>query len=405
MPVEIEHVGLNAAGLAELVDVGLVKMVGQGRAQMHRTLRAEVRKRLAETALDGPVLAQLLRRAESVRYFETAATVAESEQAASIIRDAGLPEETAGECLAVLGSFQARKDTKAAAKWYEMALKLLPPPDDDELSAIQAQLICACLQGVTRAVLRSRIASVSEKRLARERLVAVPGMAAKFPDDPAVQIAASRADAMDGLLRRQIAETVVDPDEQLSALKEALEQLRRSAATRRMWVLEDSPDIDRSLFNISGTLVLVAKAVNDQREVRPLLDEAERAYMEIGRIRARRYRTENLEEVITCVNGRGIVSFYRAILQPELSASERMAAIKMARDHAYRAMMVREGLASRDGLSEDSMKSAKILAKTVVLQHHMAARMNHVKRDAMPDLLKETLVEHERLVVTEVKSW
>ena len=404
VPVVITDVTQNAqearAAVVQLDDLGLVQRTEGDRVMMHRLIRAAARK-ILEDEIDGAAVARLLLNPHSARYFETAATIADLDEFAGLLERSDLPDEPKAECLAVLGSFQERKDSKASATWFEMALDHLPRPNA-VVDPRHAETLASCLQGVARAVFRSQTAEADEWREARDRLAPVAAMARQFPDDTTVQIAASRADAMDALLRRKLAASFDDPAARRAELENALEQLERSAARREELIPEVTADIDRSKFNIPGTLIGLAKA-STAAEAGPLLDRAEEIYTYVYGVRVSRYRTRDSEEVITCVNGLGVVNYYRAVLLPEVSVEERLDYLKTARDHATEAMRVRESLAWPGGLSSDSLKSASVVAKTLLLQNDLAARMHDTsgeslaKPDAFDKLVREVSKEHELL--------
>jgi hypothetical protein len=405
VPVAITDVKQNPqesqSTAAQLEDLGLVQRIEGDNVVMHRLIRAAARKVL-EDEIDGVAVADLLLNPHSARYFETAATITDLDEFAAVLKRSDIPDEPKAECLAVLGSFQERKDSKASATWFEMALDHLPAPDA-VVDPGQAETVASCLQGVARAVFRSQTAEADEWRQARERLAPVATMAQRFPDDTAVQIAASRADAMDALLRRKLAATIDDPTARRAELEEALAQLERSAARREELIPEVTADIDRSKFNIPGTLVGLAKA-STPAEAGPLLDRAEEIYTYVYGVRVSRYRTRDSEEVITCVNGLGLVNYYRAVLLPDIAVEERLDYLKTARDHATEAMRVRESLAWPGGISSDSLKSASVVAKTLMLQNDLAARMHDTsgkslaRPDAFDKLVREAGKEHELLV-------
>lgn len=404
VPVSVADIAQGSdAGVAaqELIDLGLVQRVEGDRVVMHRLIREAARDYLAEDAVDSEVLARLLLDSNSARYFEAAATISELDQIAGLLERSGLEDSVKAECLAALGSFQERKDSKASAEWFGLALKRLPDPGA-VTEPRQAQLIASCLQGLARAVFRSQTAEVEEWSQARAGLAPIVPMAGRFPNDTAVQIAASRADAMDALLRRKLAATIEDPIARRAELEKALEQLERSAARREELIPEVTADIDRSKFNIPGTLIGLAKA-STAAEVGPLLDRAEEIYSYVLGVRLRRYGTRQSEEVITCVNGLGVVNYYRAVLLPGISVADRLDYLKTSREQATEAMGVRESLAWPGGLSSDSLKSASLAAKAIMLQQDLAGKMKDMagkmlaKPDAFDDLVREAGKEHELL--------
>lgn len=384
-----------ASAAAELADVGLVQRVDDSSAAMHRSIRAAARDLVADATLDSQVLAQLLLNPPSARHFEAAATVTELSALADLLTRSGLPSDTVGECLWALGSFQERKDSTASAAWFEQALKHLPPPDD-VVDPRQAVIVAACVQGVARSALRRPAAAIEEKVAARESLTPVFRLGDRFPEDIPVQLAVSRADAMDALLRRQLAKAIEDAERRRSELRESLDQLERSAERRAELVHEVTADIDRSRFNIPGTLIDLAKE-GEPHKAAETLDRAAAIYREVHDVRVRRYRTEESEEVITCVHGQAIVNYYRAVLIPNLTVSERQALLITAVDQASQAMRVRQRLASPALMSEDSLKSTSLATKALLLLHDIGEASRVAKAGAFGALVDEATAEHELL--------
>jgi hypothetical protein len=386
---------LAGSAVAELADVGLVQRVDDTSVVMHRSVRAAARDAIADDDLDAQALAQLLRNPPSARHFEAAATVTELSSMADLLTLSGLPPNMSGECLWALGSFQERKDSKASAAWFEHALRYLPPPDD-VVDPQQAVIVAACLQGIARSAFRRPAAAIEEKTAARTSLTPIHRLGERFPDDVPVQLAVSRADAMDALLRRQLAKTIEDAERRRSELRESLDQLERSAERRAELVQEVTADIDRSRFNIPGTLIDLAKE-GEPGEAAEMLDRAAAIYREVHAVRVRRYRTEEDEEVITCVNGQAIVNYFRAVLIPGLAVPERQRLLSEAFEQALKAMQVRQRQATPDLMSGDSLKSTSLAAKALLLLHDIGEASRVAKAGAFSALLNEATAEHELL--------
>jgi uncharacterized protein YyaL (SSP411 family) len=203
---------------------------------------------------------------------------------------------------------------------------------------------------------------------------------------------------MDALLRRSLAGQLSEPFQRRTELQAALDQLERSAERRLELVQEVTADIDRSRFNIPGTLIGLAKE-GDPKEAEGLLDRAESIYQEVHAVRARRYRTEESEEVITCTNGEAITNYYRAVLVPDLSAAERLSLLNTAFDQASEAMRVRQRLASPEQVSGDSIKSTTLATKALLLMQDLAEAIQVTSADAFIRVLAEVTPEHERIAL------
>lgn len=356
----------------ELADLGLVQLVSDDQVVMHRTIREAAAQHFGDTQDVADTLVRLLSDASANRRFEASTTVAELQHFAELLDRAQAEDQTVAKCFHALGSFQERRNSAASADWFSKAMARLPDPAD-VTSPEQAQLIASCLQGIARAAFRGK--DVQPKLEARDLLTPVYELGARFPEDLGVQVSVSRADAMDALLRRNLADSIDDAAARRQEKLEALDQLERSAALRAELLSADSPDVDRSRFNIPGTLATLSKEARPE-EVKGLLDRADDLYREIHRVRSRRYRTQELEEVITCVNGLAVVNLNRAMLQPDLTPSQRVALLERAHDQANEAREVRQRLAAPSPVSGDSAKSAALAAKALMLLQGISGAVN-----------------------------
>jgi hypothetical protein len=175
-----------------------------------------------------------------------------------------------------------------------------------------------------------------------------------------------------GLLLRQRAGRRAAPDEQLKWLRQARVILERSAAERAELAGAGSPDVDRSLYNLGGLEIRLAQ-VDDEMSAADHLDRALRHYKEVYRIRFERYRTEELEEVVCCVNGYALVEYYRAILLAAPDA-QRLQCLRRAGDYVADAVRIRqqiglsaEGEHSRPGTDSTDSKDSRDTAKSLEL--------------------------------------
>lgn len=366
-PVPVDPADLGAlAGdplsTAELVRRGLVTTAGNAQLSIHRSVRSAARERLAHATTDAESLSRLLAEPRTARYFVTAATVTDLEEIAAALRAGELPTDVEAACFYQLGAFQERKDSSASAVWFQHVLELIGDPADLD-SAEPATLACGSLQGVARGALRH--GSADDRDRALQALQQAYDLAGRFPDHVALQVAASRAQAMEGLLRRQLATSDRYPD--AAARREeklrALSLIEESAQRRAVLVGPDSPDVDRSLFNIPGALVLLAQDEPDRSDAQAHLERARSLYRDVYLTRLDRYRTEELEEVITCVHGDALACYYLALLSPNRSMRDRLDLLVAAHDSATRAWHVRQRLATAKLVSKDSLKSSAIAAK------------------------------------------
>ncbi|MFF3851468.1 AAA family ATPase [Streptomyces sp. NPDC002328] len=265
--------------------------------------------------------------------------------------------------LHALGVLVERQDPAAATECFEKALERVANHGagaDAESRIMRSD----CLRGKARVVHRTPGRSpwgtvddaIGWAVEARE-LCAVPNAGR---DE---QLAASRAEAMHGLLiRRKANKDGLTAGQRLALLREAEVLLRHSAAERELLTGHDSPDADRSRFNLAGLEVSLAQVDPDLPPHRHL-DAADEHYQAVLALRERRYGTRHLEEVITCVNGLALVNFYRAVLQ-DAGPAQRVTFLTHALRHAHEALEVRQSLAIL--IEANVTKSLDILAKTAL---------------------------------------
>ncbi|MEU3253376.1 ATP-binding protein [Streptomyces sp. NPDC006997] len=369
-----------AAGLDRLHDLGLVDFTG-GRATMHRLFRGAVQDHSARHAgadtavLVGTVYRNLFDATHTARPvpaertvlaspFDLVLVTREVKRVADLL--AGAPSgPDAFRDLHALGVLVQRQDTEAATYCFHRALERADADGGAGAGAEWRVMRSDCLRGRARAVHNARGASpwgtVGEAvawAVEARNLCDVPG--AGLPE----RLAASRAEAMHGLLiRKQARAEGLSARERLELLREAEPLLRRSAAERARLTDADSPDVDRSRFNLAGLEVALAQ-VDPSVPPRAHLDAAEAHYEAVLRIRQQRYHTRHLEEVITCVNGLALVNFYRAVLQDDLTPAVRVQYLMAALRHAREALEVRQSLVV--SVEGNVLKSLDVLAKAAL---------------------------------------
>ncbi|MFJ8942036.1 AAA family ATPase [Streptomyces sp. NPDC102395] len=366
------------AGLERLRALGLIEFTG-GLATMHRLFQHAVREHgLRWNAADTAALVGGVHRnfftATSARQPAGARRaglstpfdlVLDPRQVGSItdLLTHQPADLDAFRSLHALGVLVERQDPAAATECFQKALERVAHHEagaDAELRIMRSD----CLRGKARVVHRtpgrSPWGTVDDAigwAIEARELCAVPGAGR---DE---QLAASRAEAMHGLLIRRKANTDgLTAGQRLALLREAEVLLRHSAAERELLTGEDSPDADRSRFNLAGLEVSLAQVDPDVPPQRHL-DAADEHYQAVLTLRERRYGTRHLEEVITCVNGLALVNFYRAVLQ-DVGPAQRVTFLTHALRFAHEALEVRQSLAIPIELNV--MKSLDILAKTAL---------------------------------------
>lgn len=338
---------------ASLYQLGLVEERDSGWV-MHRQVRAALRDELAGEP--ATIFVSLMTSPSTSPFFQTSSSMGDLAEIHHMVIGSGLPDSDVAAVLFALGTSQERKNTKASAAWFEAALDRM---GEEPQSAAEAVRRAGALQGIARARLRART-QISD---ARTLISEVDTLASKWPDDHDMMVAQSRAQAMIGLLDRQLAEEVKDRDARRALMREALDRIEASARRRAELVDPDSPDIDRSLFNIPGTLLGLAKDEDDQEIVTSLLQRADDLYDAVFTTRSRRYRTQDSEEVTAAVYGRALISYYRAVLLAHLTIDQRYHWLDDAGSKALQSEEVRVRLAAPARMSEHSAKSTALLAK------------------------------------------
>lgn len=206
------------------------------------------------------------------------------------------------------------------------------------------------------------------------------------------KLGAARSRALVGLIQRKQAANL-DGEESRRALVAALDVIETSANERRELLGEAHPEVARSIFNLGGSYLLLAKT-DDPERIKDHLDHAWDAYDAAYKIRLDVYqRKEKHPHVAACRNGKALVWYYRAVLQPGLDDVERVTCLREATDEAREALRVRTELDGRlDG--SDSAKSTSLLAKILLVRYQMASAAGEAA-----DVARETADELNRLAL------
>ncbi len=173
--------------------------------------------------------------------------------------------------------------------------------------------------------------------------------------------AAYRALAMEGLLRRPLANFPIPGKTRKQLLDEAQEILEEADDGRQSLSDEEVPPAEkaRSRFNLAG--VRIPKAQESPARAAEHLEIAERIYLEVAERRSQIYGRMVHPHIAACLNGLALVGYYRAMLLPA-SPSRRTAWLREATGFAEEALKQREVL---DGSvdADEATKSAALLAK------------------------------------------
>ncbi|MEU1924613.1 ATP-binding protein [Streptomyces albogriseolus] len=372
-----------------LSQLGMVDL-RDGRVLMHRLLRTAVRHDVrardaaGAAALLGTVLEELWASIDAVGHAILCDAggpmpPAESPVPYGLMLDAedigtadssGALEDLLGahpnsaaatRALHALAGLVERQDEKTAARIVAQLRDAAPAADGP---AGPRLMTVNALRSSARAVYRDPAASPGQVTEALGWMERCDVLCAQLPGKPllrdAFRLTGARAQAMYGLLLKKRGASL-EGAARLAAYRESERLLQRSAAVRAELVGDkDSPDLDRSKFNLAGVSIELAKH-DDPACCKQHLDLARSVYQEVLEIRERRLGTRYLEEVACCVNGLGLVAYYEALLLP-LSHQQRINRLREAAGHASAADALR---AHSDGPVDrgNTLKSVSLSAR------------------------------------------
>ena len=378
-------------------------------ARMHRLVREAVRLAPAGPQSDpvGTILRQSAADTLSIGHHN-AMLMADD----GLLRDmeSHLADRPAGadRGLAVYGlgrvvEYRGASSVKRAAGIYSLALR-----DEQHLSP---RVRSACLLGRARWHNHDDSLNSADAIGEGERLTLAAMACVADSTDPLDVLAHERARAMQGLLRRKLANSTMrdDPPARRRALEAAVEILQESNR-RRIDVLTAHPelnfdDLDRGLFNLGGTYLTLAQ-VSDQDLRAGLLSKSLDAYRDVLDIRQQRYGSDrNVPHVAACLNGIMMVRYYEVVLDALINEAtstdntqeERQAlkhtALREATEWGNRTLAMREAYEGRlDG--GDTRKTTAVMAKIMMARIALAAARVGTSRTAweanVKDFSKET---------------
>lgn len=191
-------------------------------------------------------------------------------------------------------------------------------------------------------------------------------------------IRAERAHAMQALIMRKQADDIADKAAKKTRLAEAMAMLTESENKRAKHLadlgIQDSPDIDRSRFNLGGSGIGLAK-LSRGAEAERYLRAAREAYEEAKRLRVERYgEGVALPAIAACDNGLALAYYYGALLEADplrdeqeayspVTRQTRMFLLRRATTACAEAFRDRTLLAPADTDDGDAIKSADLTIK------------------------------------------
>jgi hypothetical protein len=197
-----------------------------------------------------------------------------------------------------------------------------------------------------------------------------------------------RSHAMAALIIKTQARDITDPVQQRAQYVRSLDMLEDSERKRRAYLEElgitDSPDMDRSTFNLGGPCISLAK-LSDGADAEDYLERGLRAYEEAKSIRVARHGAGvALPSIAACDNGIALVFLYGALLaaDPQRTKTERfrpaspqirMALLRRAGNACAEALRDRTILAPADRDDGDAVKSDDLTIKIAFTRKILSA--------------------------------
>jgi AAA domain len=362
------------ASLARLGRLGLVD-VASDEVTMHRLFRAAIRADGLSRDLPAEVAAidRILLAEATRRLMETNADLESAHEMGRVVK-AWPDTEVAVSDLHALGVlFERHATAQDSAAWYRDALQRTGWAPGQEPQGEFRPTVVDSLRGIARAVMRGTQDDDKIKRgQALEEAIGWTDEAQRLCDGhPGLALAASRAEAMQGLLLRARSSTAERRSrEALGYLRRAEKALRHSHQIRVKLVKNtaDSPDVDRSQFNLAGLEVRLAQEDAPEAAAEHL-DEAETHYAQVLKVRETRYKTRELEEVVCCIFGAALVAYYRTVLLPG-TLDHKTRLLRQAEQGVSESAAIRQHLAgARD--DEATSKSLALAAKIALARLHV----------------------------------
>jgi hypothetical protein len=287
------------------------------------------------------------------------------------------PDAAAVAGLYELGRVFERHGTATdSAGWYaEFARRAGWTPGGDVPADLQLRVVNA-LAGMARAVGRELSAEDAQALASLNEAIPWTEDAQRLcrdQQDADWRQAATHAKATRGFLLRKRASLESDGSTTKLGFLLQAETILREAYRERLDQFKDqpvSPELDRSQFNLAGLEIRLAQSDQASRAA-DHLDQAWRHYTEVLETRRRRYRTDELEEVVCCIHGQAIALYYRAVLLTG-AWTDKTALLRAATERIEEAVAVRQriaGPADDPNTAKSLLLQAKIgLARLAVIE-------------------------------------
>lgn len=271
-------------------------------------------------------------------------------------RSAASPGRLAQALHGIAVLLEERGSTELSGTAYERLERHL---DDDDPN--DRRLRAECLHSRARGIYRDTKATETRLREGLGRAEQAHEIATGV-DGPA---RAGKFLAMQGLIQRRLADYPRRGETRLGLLHDALAVLEEAHELRSELLDRTDPEFARSLFNLAGIRILLAKAERDAAIEH--LEAADAVYSEVIRLRRRIFSVPVHPQIAICVQGLGTVHLYEVILGDH-GPGERTDLLRKATEETIEALRQwGEIEGATDGV--EVSKGSKVLAKIAIARH------------------------------------
>lgn len=348
--------------VVRLAALGLVSYeTGTESVRLHRLFGAAIRANLEETqpALCEEVVVRVARSDAALNVldgygdFQTISRL--DERLGAMDARSGVDLALGLALYGVAGLLELHGHTRRSGGTYENAQRHFNPETEP-------QHVAGCLHGRARPVNQHYANDEGRLRTALEWAERAQALLETVNNG----IDGDRCYAMQGLLKQKLAK-FPEPGESVVALtREALAMLEDAHDRRSKRLGSDDPELARSLFNLAGVRIDLAKIESDNAAA--LLDAAEAVYEEVAKKRHRIYGRDVHPHIAACLIGFGYVNYFRALLISTAKREDQARWLRAATESTIAAIRQREAQEGALDLDE-TVKCAKFLAKVALARH------------------------------------
>jgi hypothetical protein len=292
---------------------------------------------------------------------------------------------------------ELRGDTVASAHAYELLVALLTDTPEDR------RILAERHHAQARVAYRNYKNNEQRLREGLEHAAAAHSVAAELQDEDNI----GRYLAMQGLVLKELAAYPRPGESPLKLSVGALKMLEDAHAIRdrRLGPMKEThPEWARSFFNLAGARLPLAQA--QPRQAEKHLNRAAEIYREVAALRRVLFSTDVHAQIAPCIQGLGLVAYYRALLVASTDAERS----EQLREATHR---LAEALAQWEEIEgpEDGAEAAKVsgyLFKVALARraHPKLAYKSHPERDGarklsgwaaplVTEAIQELAIRHE----------